>query len=141
MKIFLDKHIPISYCECIKKSFQMKGYFVYHYTEMFVSSERDDDDWLLHLSQEGDWIAITADLNIYRTPHRKRYWKEANVQTFFLPKGYTGLGSMFMLTNLMCWINKIIKIAENKNSERGYYITKHGVFYNINTVTKRNAPR
>ena len=43
-----------------------------------------DHEWLRDLSQEREWVVISGDVRIYKTPQLQKVWRSAQLTTFFL---------------------------------------------------------
>ena len=45
-----------------------------------------DEEWIKHLSIEGDWVIVTGDNRIRRNPHEIKAWTESGLKVVFLKK-------------------------------------------------------
>lgn len=90
MKFFFDNHLPPSLARALHLLSFDEGHSVEHLRDKFLPSITDVD-WIKALGIEGGWIIVTADRKILTSPHEFAAWKEANLTTFFLDRGW---GSM-----------------------------------------------
>jgi PIN like domain len=57
-------------------------YEVKHLRDLF-SADTPDIDWLRQLAEEGDWIIISGDTRIFKTPHEREAWHSTRLTGFF----------------------------------------------------------
>lgn len=79
MKFFFDNCISYRLANAID---ELSEFEVSHLRQKF-SADTPDTVWLRRLSEEGDWIIISGDTRIFRTPHELAAWQSAGLTGFF----------------------------------------------------------
>lgn len=86
------------------------GDSVVHLTDMF-QSDTSDVEWISKLAAQRDWIIISGDLRITKSPHERKVWQQAKLTTFFLARGWTKLDFWEQAWRLVRWWPGIVELA------------------------------
>jgi hypothetical protein len=89
---------------------QPQGHEVVHLRRKFAPNTKDVD-WIPALSQEGNWIVVSGDLDIIRTRAERPVWRSAGLTGFFLKKGWINIDEWEQASKLMQWWPVIITAA------------------------------
>lgn len=60
---------------------------IVHGSEKFAPNT-PDTEWIRQLGAEGDWIIVTADRRIARTPDERAAWRESGLTTYFFSETF-----------------------------------------------------
>ena len=115
MKFFFDNNLPAKVAKGLNE-FVAPDHQVTHLRQKFPGI-KSDADWLQELSKEGEWIIITADVNIGKNPHEVEAWKQAGHTIFFLKPGWLRFSFWDQAHKFVKCFPEIIRLAER--AERG----------------------
>jgi hypothetical protein len=90
VKFFFDANIPPRFVRALRVLVEPQGHDLVHLHDRFEPSTKDAD-WIRALAQEGNWVVISGDIRIRKTPANRKAWKEAQLTTVFLGSGWTKL--------------------------------------------------
>src|SRR5262245_18703476 len=77
-----------------------------------------DQVWLPDLSQEKDWVIVTGDLKMRRTPDVRRAWQEAHLTSFFLSEKYVNSKVWAQFVEVVHWWPTIKRCAQTNDAPR-----------------------
>ncbi len=63
------------------------------------------------LGAESNWVAISGDLRITKSPHEREAWRRSKLTAFFLKKGWMNQGPWLQASHLMRWFPDIMAQA------------------------------
>ena len=88
MRFILDNNLSPIHALALNALSSREGCEVHHISEVFPRRDIPDENWLPALSHQGDWVVVSADMNIFKSPHLRQVWIESKLTTFFLHKGW-----------------------------------------------------
>ena len=133
MYFFLDKHISIRIAQFLSTIYRNQPHHIAHIQDRYGNGITDIE-WMSRLSSEGNWIIISADLNILRNPQERAAWLEAGLTTIFLPEGFTSLGKVRQSCKTICWWPDIINFSQKNPSGIAVYLNLSGKFQVLNPL-------
>jgi hypothetical protein len=85
-----------------------------------------DPDWLRALGAEGDWIVVSGDQKISRSPAERAAWREARLTTFFLGDNYPAGSTWVQAARLFeAWPGILIE-AKRRAPTRAFVVNRNG---------------
>lgn len=90
MRFFFDNNLSPRLARAIHELSLDDGVDVVHLRSKFPR-DVPDEIWLRTLSEEGNWVVVSADTRIHRNPTQRMAWVEAGLTTFFLEPGWHDL--------------------------------------------------
>jgi hypothetical protein len=81
-----------------------------------------DEEWLPELSRQGDWVVVSGDMRIFRSPHLKKIWIDSKLTAFFLANGWMNLKFWDHAWHLVRWWPQIIQQAELTEPGTGFQV-------------------
>ncbi len=108
MKFFFDNCISHRLAAAIGA---LSEYEVSHLRDKF-SADTPDTEWLRKLSEEGDWIIISGDTRIFKTPHELAAWQSVGLTGFFWAQQWLKINKWDHAWRLMRWWPKIEEQAK-----------------------------
>jgi hypothetical protein len=82
VRFFLDNCISYRLAPALTVLSELEGHQIIALREKFPE-DAADENWLLALSQEREWVVISGDARIYRNVQRRKVWTQARLTTFF----------------------------------------------------------
>jgi hypothetical protein len=110
VRYFFDNTLPPRIAKAIGALLDPPDVAV-HLTDEF-SANAPDVEWLDRLGKQGDWIIISGDPRIVRSPHERKAWQTARLTTFFLKKGWTNVTFWQQAAQLVRWWPDIMNQAK-----------------------------
>jgi hypothetical protein len=107
---------------------------VSHLSDVFTRRNTPDEEWLAELSVQGNWVVVSGDMRIFKSPHRKQIWLESKLTAFFLAKGWMNQEFWTQAWWLVRWWPQVIEQARLMESGTGFEIPakSHGKFRLLN---------
>jgi len=124
MKFFLDNCLAIRHARALNEMEKPEHNFI-HLQDKF-SAETKDEDWIRALGSEGDWIVISGDYRIGKSPHERAAWHESGLTVFFLSKGWTNIPPRLQHSKLTLVLDAIIEHAGKSAAGSGFSISING---------------
>lgn len=118
MRFFLDNNLSPRYATALSDLFDCS---VTHLSSKFPRST-PDEEWLPALSSEGDWVVVSGDRRIYKSPHLRQVWIASKLTTFFLGSGWLHQRLDEQAWWLVRWWPKIVTQAEQIQPGTGFQI-------------------
>lgn len=82
MRFFLDHCISHRLAPSLSALSELDGHEVVALKTKFPA-DAPDEEWLLGLAAEGEWVVVSGDSRIYRNAQRRKVWQQARLTTFF----------------------------------------------------------
>ena len=98
---------------------------VVHLRTMFDAAT-SDTDWIKALGAEGQWIIISGDGRITRSPAERAAWHESKLTAFFFAEPFTEGGYWKQAAALVTWWPRIREQARKTPAGHGFQLPKHG---------------
>jgi hypothetical protein len=111
VRFFLDNNLSTAIALALNSLSKNDGCSVAHLSDHFARNTKDED-WLRKLSLEGDWVIVSGDLRIMKSPHLQRVWEESRLTTFFLAKGWMNKPFWEQAWWLVRWWPDLVKQAQ-----------------------------
>jgi hypothetical protein len=83
-----------------------------HFSEIGISRDAADEDWILDLRQKGNYAVITRDGDILQAAIRRRAWLQSGVMLFLLGKQWGQLPLGELARRLIFWWPALVQHAE-----------------------------
>lgn len=97
------------------------GSSVIHLLDRF-NHNTPDTKWISELSEEGDWVIISGDIRISRSPAERQAWRECGLITFFREKGWMNLTLWEQAWRFIKWWPEIVKMASGIKAPAAFTI-------------------
>jgi len=98
---------------------------IVHLRTMFGEATRDAD-WIKALGAEGDWIIISGDGRITRSPVERAAWYESQLSAFFFAEPFPEVGYWKQAAALVTWWPLITRQARATPTGHGFLLPKQG---------------
>jgi len=133
LRFFLDNCLSPRYAEALN-ILSPPDCPVRHLSDIFTRRNIPDDEWLPELSKQGDWVVVSGDMRIFKSPHLKQVWIQSKLTAFFLAKGWMHQQFWDQAWWLVRWWPQVIKQAQLMESGTGFEIPAkpHGKFRLLN---------
>ena len=102
MRFFFDNCISRRIVRGLCEFEAEQGHTLEHLTTRFVASEKDPD-WLPALAAEGDWVILSADRKMRRSPDERAAWQQANLTTYFFSPKFAESTSWHQVEEVVHW--------------------------------------
>lgn len=134
MRFFLDNCLSPRHAKALDSLSLSEGCSVSHLSDVFSTRNIPDEQWLPDLSKQGDWVVVSGDMRIFKSPHLRQIWVESRMTTFFLGKGWMNQVFWEQAWWLVRWWPKIISQARFVDVGTGFEIParSHGTFKLLN---------
>src|SRR4051812_47091957 len=109
MKFFVDNCLAIRHARALNEVLKPEHGFT-HLQDKFAPDTKDED-WILALTKEGNWIVISGDYRVGKSVHERRAWQESGLTAFFLSKGWPHIPPLQQHSKLALILNKMIEEA------------------------------
>lgn len=120
MRYFFDNTLPPRIAQAIGTLVDPPD-ITKHLQDLF-SADAPDIEWLSKLGEEGDWIIISGDPRIVRSPHERKAWQSASLTTFFLKKGWTNVPFWQQAAQLVRWWPDIMSQAKRVSAGAAFLV-------------------
>ena len=139
MRFFLDNNLSPHFAKALNSLSAPQDCSVCHFAELFPERNIPDDQWLSELSAQGDWVVVSGDMRIFKSPHLKQIWIESKLTTFFLAKGWMHQKFWDQAWWLVRWWPEIMQQAQIVEPGTGYEVPAkpHGKFRILNPSPER----
>ena len=107
MRFFLDNCLSPRYAQSLNILSERDGHKVVHLVDMFDRAETDLV-WIRRLGKESDWIIVSGDTRILRTPQLKAEWLTSGLTAFFLGPGWMNVTYWVQAAMLLRWWPSIL---------------------------------
>jgi hypothetical protein len=87
-----------------------EGHEVVHLQDRFPANVADVD-WITTLGRESNWVIISGDPRISRNRHEREVWRQAQLTTFFLARGWMTINFWDQAANFVRWWPRIVEQA------------------------------
>ena len=101
------------------------GHTFVHLREKFRDDEKDPV-WLRALGVEGDWIILSGDTRISRSPIERAAWIESNLTAFFFGEPWMNDHYWKKTAGLVAWWQVILAQAKKTPAGHGFLLPKGG---------------
>lgn len=88
MKFFFDNCVSPSIVQILRELKEDKDHTIVHLRERF-DPDTPDREWIEELASEGDWIIISNDSRIRKSPHTKEIWRRSGLTGFYLTSQFS----------------------------------------------------
>lgn len=88
MRFFLDNCLSPQYAKALDALSEPDGHEVRHLRDLFEPRNIADEEWLSALSRKGDWVVVSGDMRIFKSPQLRQIWIDSRLTTFFLGRGW-----------------------------------------------------
>ena len=124
MKFFFDNNLAAKIAKGLN-GFVSPEHQVVHLKEQFAANT-DDAVWMAQLTQQEDWVIITADIRIGKNPHEIEAWKAAGHTIFFLKPGWLKMKFWDQAQKFVKCFPEIIEKAERAARGDSFIVTVNG---------------
>lgn len=105
---------------------------IVHLRDKF-SPDIKDPQWISKLAREGDWIIISGDIRITKTPQNRKAWLQLGLTAFFFVGGWAQQTGWDKLWRAIRWWPHIVQYAGRRRKGSGWKVpinfsTKSGKF-------------
>lgn len=134
MRFFFDNCLPPPLVTAVNAigATEAPAHVGTHLREKF-NPDTPDERWIPALGQEGEWIIVSGDIRITRTPHLRQAWLDSRLTAFFLAKGWTNLRRWDF-----AW--KFLRVWPNIASQAGLVKPPAGFLVPINSLQLEQLP-
>lgn len=91
MRFFFDNNMAPSHAEAISALSADFGASAVHLKNRFQDRSVKDEIWLSELGKEGNWVVISNDHRIWKTPHLREAWRKSGLTVFFFVDSWGNL--------------------------------------------------
>lgn len=85
-----------------------------------------DPAWIHDLSEERDWVIVSADLGITKNPANRAAWRESGLTAFFLKGGWQNQEIWIYASRFLWWWPKIVAQAQMAQKGKGFLVPFKG---------------
>lgn len=121
MRFFLDNCLSPRYAKSLDILSERDGHSVVHLVDKFERSV-DDPTWIRALESESDWVIVSGDTRILRSPQLKAEWRRSGLTAFFLSNGWMKVSYWHQASLLVTWWPSIIESARLMQVGTGFEI-------------------
>ena len=121
MRFFLDNCLSPLYALSLNVLSERDGHKVVHLSEMFDRSATDPT-WIRALSKDGDWVIVSGDTRILKTPELKAEWLNSGLTAFFLGPGWMNAKYWTQVAMLVRWWPSILEQARLVERGTGFEV-------------------
>jgi hypothetical protein len=125
VRFFLDNCIAPAMAEALTALARAQGIEVFHLSQLFDRATTDVV-WIQSLRQEGDWIIISGDLRITKSPAEREAWRESGLTAFFLADNWSSRKFWVQAPELIRWFPIIVETAKSCNPGSGFLLKFQG---------------
>jgi len=121
VRFFLDNCLSPRYAKSLDILSERDGHSVIHLKDKF---ERDatDPEWIRGLKTETDWVIVSGDTRIIKTPELKAEWLSSGLTAFFLGTGWMNIGYWPQVSLLIRWWPSILEQARLVECGTGFEV-------------------
>ena len=124
MKFFFDNNLAAKIAKGLN-GFVSPDHQVVHLREGFAANT-EDAVWMKELSEQENWIIITADVRIGKNPHEIAAWKQAGHTIFFLKPGWTDMRFWDQAQKFTKCFPQIIEKAKTAKCGSSFIVSVNG---------------
>lgn len=121
MRFFLDNCLSPRYAQSLNALSERDGHNVLHLEDKFPRNS-PDVAWLRALGEEGDWIIVSGDTRILKTPELRREWAKTRLTAFFLGRGWMNIPYWPQAILLVRWWPSVLEQARLVERGAGFEI-------------------
>jgi hypothetical protein len=121
VRFFLDNCLSPRYARALHVLSERDGHEVVHLMEMFDRSATDPV-WIGGLKAAGDWVIVSGDTRIPKTPELKAEWLKSGLTAFFLGPGWMNLTYWLQIGLLLRWWPSILEQARLVEKGAGFEV-------------------
>jgi hypothetical protein len=122
LRFFLDNCLSPHYAKALDSLSLSEKCPVFHLSNVFNARNIPDEQWLPELSKQGDWVIVSGDMRIFKSPLLRQIWIESRMTTFFLGKGWMNQSFWEQAWWLVRWWPHIIEQAKLMEAGTGFEI-------------------
>jgi hypothetical protein len=108
VRFFLDNCLSPRYAESLHILSDRDGHEVTHLKDKFERDVRDPV-WIRKLGEEKEWVIVSGDTRIIRTPQLKAEWLASGLTAFFLSPRWMHAKYWPQIGMLLRWWPKILE--------------------------------
>jgi hypothetical protein len=116
VKFFLDNCLSPRYAQSLHILSERDGHAVVHLMDKFDRAATDPT-WIQGLGEERDWVIVSGDTRILKTPQLKAEWLASGLTAFFLGSGWMNATYWAQVGMLLRWWPGILD--QSRLVERG----------------------
>lgn len=124
MKFFFDACLSPFLVSGIRALDEERGPVIMDLRQLF-DDDTPDPVWIGELAKERDWIIISGDDRIHRSPANRKAWIESGFTAFFFAPPFPNDKYWRQAESLVSWWPTICKYAERTPTGHGYLIQKN----------------
>jgi hypothetical protein len=127
VRFFFDNNLAPAYVDALRllSSREFTADELCHLTQKY-RPDAADEVWLPSLAKEGDWIIISGDPRISRSPREQAAWLSAGLTTFFLAKGWMDRPFWLQAVSLIRFWPEIRQTADTAGGGTGFLVRVNG---------------
>jgi PIN domain-containing protein len=125
VRFFFDNCIAPAIADAIGVLSEKVGDQTTHLRRRF-DADAKDEVWLPELAHEGDWIVISGDTRIIRTPHLKKVWIAGGLTTFFMVDEFASKKFWVQAEIVVRWWPDIRDFAKRVAAGAGFKVPLKG---------------
>lgn len=123
MKFFLDNCLSPYMARGLSEFATLQRHEIVHLTTAGrFKADTPDAEWLRTLGEEGEWIVLSGDDRITRSPAERRAWHESGLTAFFFAPPFASMGYWKQAAVLVEWFPRIAAEARSAPTGVGYSI-------------------
>ena len=121
MRFFLDNCLSPRYAKSLDILSERDGHSVIHLKDRFERAATDPE-WIRGLKTENDWVIVSGDTRIIKTPELKAEWLSSGLTAFFLSTGWMNIGYWPQVSLLIRWWPSILEQARLVERGTGFEV-------------------
>jgi hypothetical protein len=125
VRFFLDNCLSPYHAKGLRGFAEIQGNEIVHLRQRF-DDDAADVEWIAELGSEGDWIIISGDTRITRSPIEKAAWHESNLTAFFFSEPFPSDSFWKQAHSLVGWWPTIVLQARRTPQRHGFVMPKVG---------------
>ena len=125
MRFFLDNCLSPRYAQALHILSEKDGHEVVHLEDKFPRNSADKD-WIRGLRGEGEWIIVSGDMRIVKSPELKHEWAQSGLTAFFLGQGWMNLRYWDQVSLLVSWWSRVIEQSRFVEPGTGFELPHRG---------------
>lgn len=124
MRLFLDNNLPPRWAPALNALADRNEFHVTHLRDKFDPATADVE-WLAALGAEGDWIIVSDDRRILKSPQERAAWRQSRLTGFFLGPGWNKLLLWEKTWRFVRYWHPIVRQARMVQPGAGFRIPLH----------------
>lgn len=125
MRFFLDNCISPYIADGLRSLATLQKYEIVHLREKF-DGDADDVDWIPALAADGDWVIVSGDPRISRSPPEQQAWYESGLTAFFFASGFTEKRFWKQAEIVVRWWPRLVLQARECKQGSGFIMPNEG---------------